>query len=219
MEIDQLKLTIEAILLASGEPLTLDRIGQCFLEQERPEKSQLKEALSVLIEDYQQRGIELKQIASGYCFQARQEYSEWIARLWEEKPPRYSRALLETLVIIAYRQPVTRADIEDVRGVAVSTHIIKTLLEREWIKIIGHRDVPGKPAILGTTKQFLDYFNLASLEDLPPLAEVKDIDQLIQSVDEKVQARVTDVIEQPQQQELTLEEQQQEQELAIEEPA
>lgn len=173
-----LKSILEAVLLASGEPLSLAALAAVFPEEERPANTDLGKALEELAEDYSERGIELKEVSSGFRIQAREEVNSWIARLWEERPQRYSRALLETLALIAYRQPITRGDIEEVRGVSVSTNIIRTLQEREWIRMVGHRDVPGRPALFGTTKAFLDYFNLASLDDLPSLAEIKDMDSI-----------------------------------------
>lgn len=187
MEQEQLRKVIEAVILAVGEPITVNRLLELFDEDERPEAKELREVLNSMQEDYAERGIELKELASGYCFQSRQDYSKWIARLWEERAPRYSRALLETLAIIAYRQPVTRAEIEDIRGVAVSSSIMKTLLERDWIKILGHRDVPGKPGIYGSTKDFLDYFGLKSLDQLPTLEEIKDLEQLVQKMDNQME--------------------------------
>lgn len=172
MTYEQLKNIVEAALYAAEEPLSVERLLALFGEDERPSREQLQEILSALEGECANRGIELIEVGSGYRFQARQELSPWLARLWEERPPRYSRALLETLSLIAYRQPITRGEIEEVRGVAVSTSIIKTLLEREWIRGIGHRDVPGKPALYGTTRQFLDHFSLASLDQLPPLSEI-----------------------------------------------
>ena len=169
---------IEASLLAAGSTLSKDRMLELFAEEEKIKPEQIKAALEQLQQEAEGRGIELVEVASGYRYQARQEYAEWIARLWEERPARYSRALLETLSLIAYRQPTTRSDIEQVRGVSVSSSIIKTLLEREWIRVVGHRDVPGKPALYATTKAFLDYFNLKSLDELPSLSELKDLDNL-----------------------------------------
>ncbi len=169
---------IEASLLAAGSSLSKDKIMELFAEDEKIKPEQIKNALEQLQQEAEGRGIELVEVASGYRYQARQEYAEWIARLWEERPARYSRALLETLSLIAYRQPTTRSDIEQVRGVSVSSSIIKTLLEREWIRVVGHRDVPGKPALYATTKAFLDYFNLKSLDELPSLSELKDLDNL-----------------------------------------
>jgi segregation and condensation protein B len=175
---DQLKRVIEAILLAAGRPLSLDQLLALFADEERPERAEMRSALAALADEYAGRGIELAEVGSGYRVQIRQEMQPWVARLWEEKPARYSRALLETLALIAYRQPITRGDIEEVRGVTVSTSIMKTLLEREWIRVVGHREVPGRPAMYGTTKQFLDYFNLKNLEELPTLAELRDLGSL-----------------------------------------
>ena len=155
---------IEGALMAAGEPLSLQRISQLFDDFDRPENDDLKQALAQVSERCEDRGYELVQVASGYRFQVRQQLSTWVGRIWQERPPRYSRALLETLSLIAYRQPITRGEIEEIRGVAVSTNIIKTLQEREWVRVVGHRDVPGKPAMYATTRQFLDYFNLKSLE-------------------------------------------------------
>ena len=169
-----LKQIVEAALLAVGGPLTLDHLLGLFPDDERPSRDAVLDALSSLERDYQDRGIELAQVAGGYRVQVRKETAPWVARLWEEKPARYSRALLETLSLVAYRQPITRGEIEDIRGVAVSTNIVKTLTEREWIRIVGHRDVPGRPALYATTRKFLDYFGLRSLNDLPTLAEIRD---------------------------------------------
>jgi len=174
----QLRHIIEGALLASGQTLSLDKITQLFEEESRPDKEEIEAALQDIDADCRDRSYELKRTASGYRFQVRQQYAPWISRLWEEKPKKYSRALLETLVLIAYRQPITRGDIEQVRGVAVSSDIIRTLMEREWIRVVGHRDVPGRPALYATSKQFLDYFNLRSLEDLPPLGEIRDLDNI-----------------------------------------
>ena len=184
MEQQQLKNIIEAVLMSAEKPLKVNEIELLFAgDTDMPTRDEIRKTLIELGEDYQNRGFELKEVASGFRLQVRQDYSEWIGRLWEEKPARYSRALLETIALIAYRQPITRGEIEEVRGVSVSSNIIKTLLEREWIKVLGHKDVPGKPALYGTTKQFLDYFNLKSLEDLPSLAEIKDLDQIHQELD------------------------------------
>lgn len=172
MESQQLKNILEAALLASGGPLTLDQLQALFGDRDGPEKSEIRDALKQLQEDYEGRGVQLKQVASGYRVQIRENMAQWLTKLWEERPPRYSRALMETLAIIAYRQPVTRGDVEDIRGVSVTTNIIRTLLERNWIKVVGHRDVPGKPAMFGTAREFLDYFDLKKLDDLPPLAEL-----------------------------------------------
>ena len=164
--------------MAAGKSLDLNHLERLFEDQERPPRDQLKVALEEIDTDCRGRGFDLKQTASGYRFQVQQELAPWVNRLWEEKPKRYSRAMLETLSLIAYRQPLTRGDIELVRGVAVSSEIIKTLQEREWIRVVGYRDVPGKPALFATTKQFLDYFNLKSLDDLPALGEIKDLTEL-----------------------------------------
>ncbi|NCZ62724.1 MAG: SMC-Scp complex subunit ScpB [Cellvibrionales bacterium] len=164
--------------LSTREPLSLQRISQLFDEFDRPGNDDLKQALADVAARCEDRGYELVQVASGYRFQVRQNLSTWVGRIWQERPPRYSRALLETLSLIAYRQPITRGEIEEIRGVAVSTNIIRTLQEREWVRVVGHRDVPGKPAMYATTRQFLDYFNLKSLEQLPPLADIKELDNL-----------------------------------------
>lgn len=180
MDQKQIKNIVEAGLLAVGGPLSVDQLQGLFGTDidSIPEKKDIRDALATLAEEYDGRGIQLLEVASGFRVQVRKELSEWISRLWLERPPRYSRALLETLSIIAYRQPVTRGEIEDVRGVAVSTNIVRTLLDRNWIRVLGSRDVPGKPSIYGTTKEFLDYFGLKSLSDLPTLADISDLDSL-----------------------------------------
>lgn len=184
MNPDIIKKVIEAALLAAGQPLKIDRIMGLFAEGDfQPEKKDIHEALDAISEDCKDRGIELREVASGFRLQVREDMAPWISRLWEEKPQRYTRALLETLALIAYRQPVTRGEIEDVRGVAVSSNIIKSLTEREWIKVVGHRDVPGKPAMYGTTKEFLDYFNLKTLDELPSLAELRDFETINAELD------------------------------------
>ncbi|KMN24246.1 SMC-Scp complex subunit ScpB [Pseudomonas helleri] len=167
---------LEAFLLASGKPQSLERLFELFDESERPEPPVFKKALDVLRKSCDGRAFELKEVASGYRLQIREKFSPWVGRLWEERPQRYSRAMLETMALIAYRQPITRGEIEDVRGVAVNSHIVKTLLEREWIRVVGYRDVPGKPAMFATTKAFLDHFNLQNLDDLPPLAELRELE-------------------------------------------
>ena len=169
-----LRQIIEGAIFAADSPLTLDKILSLF-EGDQPTREQVRDTLKKIEESCAERGFELKKVASGYRFQVRQEYSKWVSRLWDEKPQRYSRALLETLALIAYKQPITRGDIEEVRGVAVSTNIIRTLLERDWIRVVGHRDVPGRPATYATTKNFLDYFNLSHLHELPDLSEVDDL--------------------------------------------
>ena len=172
---NKVKIIVEGLLLAAGRPLSLDNIAQIFAKNERPDKAELKAVMQSITKDCADRGFELKEIATGFRFQVKQDLSEWIAKLWEERPPRYTRALLETLALITYRQPITRGDIEEIRGVGVSSNIIRTLLDREWVRVVGHRDVPGRPAMFATTKQFLDYFNLKSLQELPPLSEIKDL--------------------------------------------
>ncbi len=167
---------LEAFLLASGKPQSLERLFELFEEGERPEPAVFKKALTLLGKSCEGRAFELKEVSSGYRLQIREKFSPWVGRLWEERPQRYSRALLETIALIAYRQPITRGEIEDVRGVAVNSNIVKTLLEREWIRVVGYRDVPGKPAMFATTKMFLDHFNLKNLEDLPPLAELREME-------------------------------------------
>jgi len=174
----ELKNIVEAALLVAGVPLTLDKLLSLFPEESRPSRDELRAALEAIERECEGRGIELKKIDQGWRFQTREKYAEWIARLSEERPVRYSRALLETLAIIAYRQPVTRGEIEDIRGVAVSSEIIKTLLGREWIREVGRRDVPGRPALYGTTRGFLEHFNLRGLDELPPLAELRDVDKI-----------------------------------------
>lgn len=178
MDAELLKKIIEGALFAAGQPLNIERLGFLFDEAERPDTATLRATLEALMQEYAGRGIELKEVASGFRFQVRQETGPWVSRLWEEKPTRYSRALLETLALIAYRQPITRSEIEEIRGVSVSSHIIRTLLERDWIRVAGHRDVPGRPALFATTREFLDSFNLRSLADLPSLAEIRDLDKI-----------------------------------------
>ncbi len=180
---DKLRRIIEAALFAAGKPLNLDKLGKLFEEDERPSNPDIKQALAELLDDYKDRGVNLVEVASGWRFQSRDEFALWLQRLWEERPAKYSRASLETLSLIAYRQPVTRGEIEEIRGVSVSSNIIKSMLEREWIRVVGHRDVPGRPALFATTKNFLDYFNLKSLEDLPTLSEIKDLDALEPQLD------------------------------------
>ncbi len=174
---------VEAALFAADKPLNLDNLQALFQEQERPEKAKLRAILEQLQQQCEGRGVELIEVASGFRYQTRRDVTPWVSRLWEERPPRYSRAMLETLALVAYRQPITRAEIEDIRGVAVSSNIMKTLLERNWVRVIGHRDVPGRPGLYATTKEFLDYFNLKTLDDLPALADIKDIDKLNAELD------------------------------------
>lgn len=180
---DTLISILEAVLISSGRPMSVNALSAIFLEEERPENEQIRTALEAIAARCEERGFELKEVASGFRFQVRQELGPWVSRLSEERPQRYTRALLETLGLIAYRQPITRGDIEEIRGVAVSSTIIRTLLDREWIRVVGHRDVPGRPAMFATTRQFLDYFNLKSLQELPPLSEIRDLDQLNPELD------------------------------------
>jgi segregation and condensation protein B len=179
----QLKNIIEAALLAAGRPLNIDELMALFSDEERPDRVQVRKALDKLQSEFDDRGIALKEVASGFRIQVKPELANWIGRLWVERPVRYSRALLETLSLIAYRQPITRGEIESVRGVGVSPHIMRTLLERGWIRLVGHRDVPGHPELFGTTKEFLDYFSLKSLDELPTLAAIKDIESLNAELD------------------------------------
>ena len=169
-----LKQICEGALLAAAAPLTLDQILALFPDDGRPLREDVLAAIAALRADYEQRACELVEVAGGWRVQVRREVAPWVGRLWDERPQRYSRALLETLALIAYRQPITRGEIEDIRGVAVNTQIVKTLIEREWVRVVGHRDVPGRPELLATTRRFLDYFGLRSLNDLPPLAEIRD---------------------------------------------
>ncbi len=181
------KRIVEAILFAAKRPMTAKQVQQVFPELEQPELNEIQAAIEAIIEDYKFRPIELKQVASGFRFQVKQDLSRWVSRLFEEKPPKYSRALLETLAIIAYRQPVTRGDIEDIRGVSVSSSIIQTLLEREWVRVVAHKEVPGRPGLYGTTKQFLDYFNISSLDELPALHEIQHLDGSIDNTQQPMQ--------------------------------
>ncbi|MFP1684190.1 SMC-Scp complex subunit ScpB [Alloalcanivorax sp. C16-1] len=178
MEPQHIKNILEAAIFAADGPLDRDALLMLFDEGERPDKATLSKLLEEVAEEYAGRGVELREVASGFRFQVRKDLGPWVSRLWQEKPPRYSRAILETLALVAYRQPITRGEIEEIRGVSVSSHIIKSLLERNWVRVVGHRDVPGRPAMFATTRQFLDYFDLKSLEDLPPLSEIKDLDKL-----------------------------------------
>jgi segregation and condensation protein B len=176
MQIEQLKPIVEAALLASSQPMTVHQLGDLFVDTDEVNSTQIAMALEALAGDCAGRGVELREVASGFRYQVRQDVHQWISRMWTEKPSRYSRALLETLALIAYRQPITRPEIEQIRGVVVSSNIIKTMEEREWIRVVGYRDVPGKPALFGTTRAFLDYFNLKSLDQLPPLSEIRDME-------------------------------------------
>lgn len=178
-----LALILEAAIMASARPLTVEQMLAIFPEEERPDGNAIREALVAISEACADRAFELKQVASGYRFQVKQEMGRWIGGLWEEKPQRYTRALLETLALIAYRQPITRGEIEEVRGVSVSSNIIRTLQEREWVRVVGFRDVPGRPAMFATTRQFLDYFNLQNLNELPPLAEIRDLEAVAMTLE------------------------------------
>jgi segregation and condensation protein B len=173
-----LKNVVEAALLAAGRPLSVAQLAELFDERERPANEELRAALETLADEYSERGIELKEVASGFRVQIRRTMTDPISRLWTERPARYSRAMLETLALIAYRQPITRGEIEEVRGVAVNPNILRTLLERNWVRVVGHREVPGRPELLGTTREFLDYFNLTSLDELPTLAALRDMDNV-----------------------------------------
>lgn len=178
MESEKLKPILEALFAAADRPLSVNSIFDLFSgDVEQPVKDDIRKAIHELMEQYAHGGLQLKQVASGFRLQVKPAYETWVSRLWDQRPPRYSRALMETLALIAYRQPITRGEIEDIRGVSVSTNIIKTLQEREWVKPLGHKDVPGKPALYGTTRGFLDYFNMKSLNELPTLAEIRDLDQ------------------------------------------
>jgi segregation and condensation protein B len=174
----ELKHMIEATLLAAGRPVSTDQLLELFDERERPTREQLQAALALLTEDYAQRGIELVEVASGWRVQVRPRCADVVSRLWQERPSRYSRALLETLALVAYRQPITRSEIEEIRGVSIASTIMRTLQERNWIRVVGHREVPGRPELLGTTREFLDYFGLKSLDQLPTLAELKDVETI-----------------------------------------
>ncbi|PPK52199.1 SMC-Scp complex subunit ScpB [Marinobacter persicus] len=186
----RLQAIVEAALLAAGKPLSVDQLRGLFSEEERPARQVMEHVLTMLEKSCEGRGFELKNVASGYRLQVRQEFAPWIRRLFEEKPQRYSRALLETLALIAYRQPITRGEIEEIRGVTVSSNIIRTLAEREWVRVVGHRDVPGRPAMYATTRQFLDYFNLTGLDELPPLSEIRDLEEIGREMEENMQGEI-----------------------------
>jgi segregation and condensation protein B len=177
-EITQIKRIFEAALLGAGQPLSLPQLAALFDEQDMPSHEDIARALAELQEDAAGRGVELVEVASGFRYQVREDVHPWVSRLWTERQTRYSRALLETLALIAYRQPITRAEIEQIRGVGVASSIVKTLEEREWVRVVGYRDLPGKPALFGTTKAFLDYFNLKSLDQMPPLSEIREIEDI-----------------------------------------
>jgi segregation and condensation protein B len=178
MDALEIKYFIEAALLAAGRPLSVDQLQGLFDGRMTPEKSEIRAAIAALNLDYEPRGVEIGEVASGFRLQIKGSMADRLQKLWEERPPRYSRALFETLALVAYRQPITRGEIEEVRGVSVSSNIMRTLIEREWVRVVGHRDVPGRPEMFGTTKGFLDYFSLKRLEDLPPLADLADWESL-----------------------------------------
>ena len=178
MDASEIKHFIEAALLAAGRPLNIDQLRNLFDGRMAPEKAEVRQAIATLNEEYAQRGISITEVASGFRVQVKAGMADQLQKLWEERPPRYSRAMFETLALIAYRQPITRGEIEDIRGVSVSSNIVRTLLERDWCHVVGHRDVPGRPEMFATTKYFLDYFGLKKLEDLPPLADLSDWESL-----------------------------------------
>ncbi len=174
----EIKYFVESALLAAGRPLSVDQLQKLFDGRSEPEKSEIREAIQGLVDEYEGRGITVAEVASGFRIQVKASMAERLQKLWEERPPRYSRALFETLALVAYRQPVTRGEIEEIRGVSVSSNIVRTLIERDWVRVIGHRDVPGRPELFGTTRGFLDYFGLKKLDDLPPLADLSDWENL-----------------------------------------
>ena len=186
----EIKHFLEAALLAAGRPLSIDQLQGLFDGRMAPEKAQIRQAISTLNEEYEGRGIVVSEVASGFRMQVRAAMADRLEKLWEERPPRYSRALFETLALMAYRQPITRGEIEEIRGVSVSSNIVRQLLERDWVRVVGHRDVPGRPAMFATTKTFLDYFGLKKLDDLPPLSDLADWESL------GVQLNLPDVEEQ-----------------------
>jgi segregation and condensation protein B len=190
MEATEIKHFVEAALLAAGRPLNIDQLKGLFDGRTAPEKAEIRQAIATLNEEYEERGIVISEVASGFRMQVKSTMADRLHKLWEDRPPRYSRALFETLALIAYRQPITRGDIEEIRGVTVSSNIVRQLLERDWVRVVGHRDVPGRPAMFGTTKAFLDYFSLKKLDDLPPLADLSDWESL------RVQLNLPDVEEQ-----------------------
>ena len=186
-----LKWIVEAALMAAGRPLNLDNLQDLFVEEERPDKRLLRQAIESLQQDYQARGIELREVGSGFRINVQARYAPWVSRLWDERPARYTRALLETLALIAYRQPITRGEIEEIRGVSVSTNIIKTMMERDWIRVVGQRDVPGRPSLYATTREFLNYFGLKGLNELPTLQEIRDLDSINRELELGIPGAVT----------------------------
>lgn len=193
MQAEKLQNILEAILISADKPLAVEKLLGFFQSEDLVNRNDVKKALFDIQQRFTTHGFELIETASGYRFQTKQEYKQWVTQHWDEKPAKYSRALLETLALIVYRQPITRAEIEDIRGVAVSSHIIKTLQERDWIRIVGHKEMPGRPALLGTTRQFLDYFNLKSLDEMPSLSEIQDIDKLYPELDLKMRKELGDI--------------------------
>lgn len=193
MQAEKLQNILEAILISADKPLAVEKLLGFFQPEDLVNRNDVKKALFDIQQRFTTHGFELIETASGYRFQTKQEYKQWVTQHWDEKPAKYSRALLETLALIVYRQPITRAEIEDIRGVAVSSHIIKTLQERDWIRIVGHKEMPGRPALLGTTRQFLDYFNLKSLDEMPSLSEIQDIDKLYPELDLKIRKELGDI--------------------------
>jgi len=191
MDATEIKHFVEAALLAAGRPLNTEQLKRLFDGRMAPEKAEIRKAIATLNEEYEDRGIVVTEVASGFRMQVKAGMATRLHKLWEERPPRYSRALFETIALIAYRQPITRGEIEEIRGVAVSSNIIRQLLERDWVRVVGHRDVPGRPAMFGTTKTFLDYFSLKKLDDLPPLADLSDWESL------RVQLNLPEVEDQP----------------------
>ena len=196
MDTTEIKHFIEAALLAAGRPLSIDQLKGLFDGRSAPEKAEIRRAIATLNEEYAERGIVVTEVASGFRMQVKATMADRLHKLWEERPPRYSRALFETLALVAYRQPITRGEIEEIRGVSVSSNIMRTLQERDWVRVVGHRDVPGRPAMFGTTRTFLDYFSLKKLEDLPPLADLSDWESLrvqldLPEVDEQTESGET----------------------------
>lgn len=187
MDENEIKYFLEAALLAAGRPLSIEQMKGLFDGRMTPETAEIRKAIVTLNDEYEQRGIVVSEVASGFRMQLKSAMADRLHKLWEERPPRYSRALFETLALIAYRQPITRGEIEEIRGVSVSSNITRQLLERDWVRVLGHRDVPGRPAMFGTTKGFLDYFSLKKLDDLPPLADLSDWESL------RVQLNLPDV--------------------------
>ena len=198
----EIKYFLEAALLAAGRPLNVDQLQNLFDGRSAPEKAEIRKAIETLIDEYESRGITIAEVASGFRIQVKATMAERLQKLWEERPPRYSRALFETLALVAYRQPVTRGEIEEIRGVAVSPNMVRTLIERDWIRVVGHRDVPGRPEMFATTKAFLDYFGLKKLDDLPPLADLSDWESLrvqlnLPEVEENLAGDTADVSDLP----------------------